>query len=352
VRTWSGAAVARAYFADVVQPLLARRLPGLRYAAGRLGSGSDVLGLDDDRSRDHDWGLRLTVLVDEADRTALPAVTELLEQELPQDYRGLPVRFATTWDPIVRPRAEVATVGDFATSRLGANPLHPMSAIDWLILTGQSVLEVIAGPVFTDHTSELTAVRETLRWYPPDVDRYVLAAAWHRLSEQMPMVGRTAEVGDEVGSRLLCAGLAADLIRLAFLLHRQWPPYRKWFGTLFARLPSAGELPDLLRTAAGGQHWHERESAIAGSAEALLRLQRDRGLPTPAHGVIPFWDRPYRTISSDVPAALLAGITDPDLAALPPGIGSIEQWCDNADVLAKPERRPAIAATYRAWIRR
>jgi hypothetical protein len=57
-RDLPGAELARAFHADVVAPLLARAAPRLRYAAGRLGSGSDVLGLDDAMSRDHDWGCR------------------------------------------------------------------------------------------------------------------------------------------------------------------------------------------------------------------------------------------------------------------------------------------------------
>ena len=51
-----GRELARQFHADVVGPLLAESMPRLRYAAGRLGSGSDVLGLDDAMSRDHDWG--------------------------------------------------------------------------------------------------------------------------------------------------------------------------------------------------------------------------------------------------------------------------------------------------------
>jgi hypothetical protein len=55
-RDLRGAELARRFFTDVVEPLLSHALPGLGYAAARLGSGSDVLGLDDEMSRDHDWG--------------------------------------------------------------------------------------------------------------------------------------------------------------------------------------------------------------------------------------------------------------------------------------------------------
>ena len=147
-----GAELARMFHAEVVGPLLARELPRLCYAAGRLGSGSDVLGLDDATSRDHDWGCRLTLLVDEPDSGVLPQLSELLERELPDTYRGYRVRFPVTWDSSRSHRVEVATVAGFAASRLGVDPVGGLSVLDWLVLTGQSVLEVTAGPVFADQT--------------------------------------------------------------------------------------------------------------------------------------------------------------------------------------------------------
>jgi hypothetical protein len=81
----------------------------------------------------------------------------------------------------------------------------------------------------------------------------------------------------------------------------------------------------------------------------LLTLQRARGLPAPAAAVTAFWDRPYRTVDQAVPDALLAGITDPQVARLPAGIGSIEQWASNVDLLAHPERRRALRTIYQTW---
>ena len=343
-----GAELARAFFTEVVAPLLDRAGPRLGYAAARLGSGSDVLGLDDAQSRDHDWGCRLTLLVDAEAGDQVPRIRRLLEDELPERFRGFPVRFPVTWDSSVTHKVDVATVADFAVSRLGVDPTRGMSVLDWLTVTGQGVLEVTAGPVFADRTRALAPARALLAWYPPDVERYVLAAGWRRLGQLMPFLGRTAQAGDELGSRLLSAGLAADLVSLAFTLSGRWAPYAKWRGTVFRSLPVAARLGSLVEDAVAAPGWRERESALAAACQVLLDVQRERGHPAPAAAVIPFYDRPYRTIDEAVPAQLLAGIGDPDVARLPL-VGSVEQWADSTDVLASPGRRAALQAAYRAW---
>jgi Domain of unknown function (DUF4037) len=344
-----GAELARSFFSVVVEPLLGRAWPRLKYAAGRLGSGSDVLGLDDAMSRDHDWGCRLTLLVDEHDRDQVPQITRLLEAELPERHGEFPVRFPVTWDASVSHQVEVATVAGFAASRLGVDPTGGLSAVDWLTVTGQSVLEVTAGPVFADRTRALAAVRALLAWYPPDVERYVLAAGWQRLCQLMQMVGRTAESGDELGSRLLSAKLAGDLVGLAFALSRRWAPYDKWRGTVFRSLPVAPALGPLLDAAAAVPCWRDRENALAGACEVLLDVQRERMLPAPGSAVVPFFDRPFRTVDQAVPRGLLTGITDPDVARLPPLVGSVEQWIDSVDVLSASGRRASLQSAYQAW---
>jgi uncharacterized protein DUF4037 len=344
-----GAELARRFFTDAVEPLLSRAVPGLGYAAARLGSGSDVLGLDDEVSRDHDWGCRLTLLVDEDARDQVPGICRMLEAGLPERLGEFPVRFPVTWDSSVSHKVEVATVADFAASRLGVDPLGGLSVLDWLTVTGQSVLEVTAGPVFTDRTRTLAPVRALLAWYPPDVERYTLAAGWQRLCQLLPMVGRTAEAGDEFGSRLLSARLAEDVVWLAFALSRRWAPYAKWRGTVFHTLPVAARLAPLLDAVAAATGWREREDALAAACQVLLDIQRERGHPVPESGVIPFFDRPYRTVDQAVPQGLLAGVTDPDVARLPPMVGSVEQWVDSTDVLSSPGRRMALQAAYRAW---
>ena len=165
---WSGVDLARRFHSDLVRPILAERFPHLPYAAGRVGSGSDVLGFDDDTSQDHDWGLRLNLFV------PVDAVNEVdreLERQLPETYEGLPTRFAFTGQTERRHHVDVTSVSEFLDARLGFDPRTDPSVADWLSLTGQAALEVTAGPVFIDTDGALIAARHALAWYPDDVWR-------------------------------------------------------------------------------------------------------------------------------------------------------------------------------------
>lgn len=284
------------------------------HAAGRLGSGSDVLGLDDEVSRDHDWGCRLTLLV-EPERVEF--LDQLLERELPLEFLGYPVRFATSWDPVVRHRVEINGVREFAASRLGAIPETP---VDWLLVPGQSFLELTAGPVFHDDSDQLTRLRSRLQWYPQDVWLYVLACGWSRLNQDFPLWERTRQRRDRLGADLLEARIRRHLVYLAFMVERRWPAYPKWVGRLLGR-----EL---------GQPW----AAVERLHRQLLGLGLDN---VPLREA--FFDRGYDTPHCQVAQQLYDRIQDPAVLALPRGLGSLEQWCDNPSLL----ERSRAAALYR-----
>jgi hypothetical protein len=332
----TGAELSRSYYEHVVGPLVRRRWPGLPQAAGRLGSGSDVLGLDDGMSRDHDWGLRLNLLVP---TEAVADVDAHLTECLPDEYEGHPTRFPTTWDPGMRHRVQVETARDLAVSRLGLDPTGDLDVEDWLSLTGQAVLEVTAGEVFADDAGELHGIRKRLAWYPDDVWRHVVATDWARLAQELPFVGRTAERGDDLGSSVVAARLTGVALHLGHLLERRWPPYAKWLGTSFARLPRAAAAVGPLQRAVTSADWRERESGLVDAIRTLNAVQDAAGLPVADDPVEPFWDRPYRGVREEVVALLEAGVTDPVVRALPRGVGSVEQWSDNVDLLVHPRRR-------------
>jgi hypothetical protein len=337
-----GIALSRSFFHEVVAPLVKQYVPEVRYAAARVGPGSDVLGLDDAMSQDHDWGLRLQLFVTAAD---CGRVQRALDEHLPVDFRGRPVRFGFSADPTDRVRIDVLSVDAFAERQLGFDPRGGASVADWLSLTGQAALEVVSGAVFEDQTGELTALRDALAWYPDDLWRYVVACDWQRIDHELPIMGRAGERGDELGSRLVAARLVGLAVHLGFVLCRSWPPYAKWRGTEFARLAGCADIAADLARALDARDWHDRQVALADALTGLARLQHDSGLPAPQSAVEPFWDRPYLRVHGDLAPRLLATVRSPAVRALPTGVGTVEQQTDNVGVLTVPRRRHALART-------
>ena len=66
-----------------------------------------------------------------------------------------------------------------------------------------------------------------LAYYPHSVWLYLVAAQWARIGQLEAFVGRAGEVGADTASRLICAQLVHDVMRLAFLLERTYAPYAK-----------------------------------------------------------------------------------------------------------------------------
>ena len=220
-------------------PLLGQCNGGIAHAAGRPGTGSDVLGFDDEMSRDHDWGVRLTLLVEPA---GLDGLSDYLDAHLPDDVHGHPTRFPLSNDPTIRHRIDIDTAERCTAACLGFDATSRIDTLEWLATSSQSVLELTAGSVFADTIGTLTEIRRRLRWYPDDVWRYVVATSWSRLAEELPLMSRAGIRGDEVGASIIAARLAGVAMRLGFQLERIWAPYPKWFGAAFTGLPRASRV--------------------------------------------------------------------------------------------------------------
>ena len=353
-----GLELAGRFYADVIRPGLDGRCPGLRYSAALLGPGSEVLGFDSERSTDHDWGPRLQLLLaagtprPEADR-----IGSALDGWLPASFRGYPVRFALSGEPpaAARHHVRVAALDDWLRGQLGFDPRAGISTLDWLATPTQRLAELAGGAVFHDGLGELAPARASLAWYPRDIWCYLLACQWQRISQEEPFPGRCAEAGDELGSVVVTARLARDLMRLCLLMDRRYPPYSKWLGTAFSRSAAGPAVGPPLRAALAADGWPAREQHLTQALLAAATAHNQLGLTEPVPATMrPFWDRPYLVLDSGRFAAALHGaIQDPAIRALPMA-GAVDQFTDSTDALADAAAlRAAVAALLRtsssAW---
>jgi hypothetical protein len=352
----SGIELSRRFYGELVRPWLAVAFPDLRHAAALIGAGSELLGFDDEMSHDHDWGPRLQIFVSENDFAGQArAIVAAFADIAPQTFLGAPIGFQGKDTPQsaqagcdVRHGLEVWTLETTLRRQLSLEPSEPRDNLTWLGLAEQRLLGLTAGAVFRDDDGRLTALRARLAGFPLDVRLYKLACQWRRIAEEQAFVGRAGSNGDDLGSRIIAARLARDIMRMAFLIEGRYAPYPKWFGKAFAALPCAPALVTALERVLAAPDWKPRQVALAEAYLALARLHRARGLGgdfEPAIG--PYFSRPFTVINADdIAAAIRSEIADPVLRGLPL-IGSLDQVTDATPVIEAPDRaRRAMAALF------
>jgi hypothetical protein len=355
-----GLDLSRLFYQQAVRPVLDEAFPQLTYSAARLGSGSEVLGFDTERSADHEWGPRLQLFLrDEDVATSGESVATMLSERLPKDFlgwsthfgpEGADIRAMEHTDGPVRHRVDVTSLAAWSSLQLGFDARLNVSDLDWLATPGQRLAEAVGGAVFHDGLRELVALREALRWYPDDIWRLVLAGQWQRIAQEEAFPGRCDEVGDELGARVVTARLVRDLMRLCLLMGRRYVPYSKWLGSAFDALPCATMIRPPLVAALGAGIWSEREQHLCLAYEMVAEQHNQLGLTPPLDASTRgFHGRPYQVIDGGRFAiALLKTVSDSRLRRLPP-VGNVDQFIDSTDILTDPElARAAATAVFAA----
>ena len=335
----SGIDLARLFYIEVVRPLIEGRV----HSAARLGSGSDVLGFDTPRSTDHGWGPRLHIFVAASE---VDVICTIIDSNLPEEFHGWPVYFG--WDEVaVQHHVSVVPLGEWLKSHLGFNPQVNITVQNWLTTPQQLLLEVTAGAIFHDANGDLKQVRSKLEWYSNDVWLWLLACQWCRIAQEEAFVGRTAEVGDELGSRILTARIVRDLMRLCFLIEQRYAPYSKWLGSAFLNLRIAPGLAPHLDAALKATDYPARETALCSAYEYVARCYNQLHLTPPVDPETRlFYERPFRVLEGDRFAeACLAAIQDEWLKRQPL-VGNVDQFVDSTDVLSSVHRSRRLTSIY------
>jgi len=314
-----GLQLSRQLYEEVVRPILDARLAGVRHSAALLGRGSEVLGFDDEMSVDHDWRPRVLLFLSEDDRTRHgDGLDDVLRRQLPETFHGRPVGY------------ELHTVHGYFLERLALDLDREIVARDWLTLPEFGLRMFTAGEVFHDEVG-LRAARDRIAYYPRDVWLYLMITGWWRIHPEANLVGRAGSVGDELGSALIGNRLVSDLMRLCFLMERQYAPYSKWFGTAFSRLACGPDLSPTLWDVVRAETWQAREEALLVAYEKLVALHNALHITEPVvTDVVRMWDRPFRVAWAGVLELLHAEIQDPAVLSIAERwpVGPVDQFRD------------------------
>lgn len=239
----TGMQLSRAYWRQVVRPMLAERYPGYlpRIAAGLVGHGSECYGFDDALSHDHDFGPRVCLWLTAEDYAAVG-------ERMQADYEALPRTFDAYGRSATMPRAQetrrdgVFEVGTFFESLTGWTAAPPAdNPAAWLMLDEATLAAATNGKVFADPLGAFSKARQSFKLMPDDV----------RLSLMSRRLGMLAQAGQYNLPRMLQRGdgaaawLAVDeFVQAAasYVFLENGPatvgyvPYYKWLFAAWRRL--------------------------------------------------------------------------------------------------------------------
>lgn len=340
------------FFVEIVKPLLDQFYPSLEYTACRLGPGSDVLGFDTNQSRDHDWGPKFDLFVE--NETLIEELNTFFNQHLREKSI---CGYSTQFEPFTEEDGQTTllNVSNSSSTTCHGIRIMPMKQFfieylnyridqieptieDWLTFPSQHLLTIARGRVF--HNSKcvnVEAIRVQLAYYPGEIWLYLIACTWQRIGQEEHLMGRAGQAGDELGSTLIANRLVRDIIRLIFLLEKQYYPYPKWFGTAFRQWTTYGsEFEPILRRIQLANTWQEREQHLCIAYERLATITKEKlaHLNIEIHTkVSSFHNRPFQVINGGSIAELIfTRISDIKIRQLP-RIGSLDLFTDSTDVI-------------------
>lgn len=347
------------FYKECVKQILDGHYPNLKYSAALIGDGSEILGFDTPLSTDHDWGPRMFIFLGGEDYLLLKDdISQTLSNTLPHEFYGYSTSRWTDQEITVSEdknslpinhMIEFYTVKFFFEIYLGINPYDKLNAIEWLTLQEHGLLGITKGRIFYDGLGELETIVSKYSYYPNDIWLYLMAAQWARISQERAFMGRSGDVGDELGSHIIASRLVKDLMRLCFLIEKQYAPYNKWYGTAFSKLKCAEELTPLLIKVMNSDNWKEREQYLSKVYTYVGKMHNNLGITKPLSTEISnYFTRPYLVINSDeFVEAILGIIEDKEVKNIKSPIGSVNQFVDSTDVLTNTELCKKVQDIYR-----
>ena len=358
-----GSDICESFYRQCVLPVVEQHAENPLHAAGLIDYGSEVLGFDDELSRDHHWGPRVLLFLNEENHQRdARRLHQALAENLPHEFEGYPTNWSRpdpndngvqhlqpTSEGPVNHRVEIHTIPAFLLGYLGFDIEKTLEPADWLSFSEQRLRTITTGPVYHDAIG-LNEIRERLTYYPRDVWLYLLAAGWTRISQDEHLMGRAGSVGDELGSAIIGARLARDIMRLYFLMERHYAPYAKWLGTAFNELRTAHRLRPVLEQVVHSTTWQDREQYLVEAYEMLAAAHNLLKLTDPLDPrVTSFHGRPFKVITlQGFAKSIVEQIRDPVVQKIAerPLVGGLDLLSDNSDLTENLSWRMRVRSLY------
>lgn len=354
-----GLDLCRKYYNEIIKTIINENIEfvGDRYAAALIGWGSDVLGNDDELSKDHEWGPRCIIFLPEDLKQYNDRIYEILNTEIPPVFIGHPTRFVhdkkymgvrtPSIDGSGNVHIEITTCEEYFTSNLGITV--PKNDLEWLSIPENRLLELTSGEVFYDGFGELTRLRNIYSsYYPDNVWKYRLAYAWQSLGWDIDLIGLCNDRRDILSARYSLSETINRIIKITFLLNRKYAPsYPKWIHREFYKLTC---LSNVIGPAIEDFYTEKDLKLITKKLSEIcaMLIQYENSLLNLPRVKIKtnIFARGYFDIDFQYIAEQIYETIDGQLKAIPLD-GALDQWITNEDFLLEADKMKLLSVIYK-----
>lgn len=302
-----GLAINKRFYSTIVKPIIDINFSGLKYACGLIGSGSEVLGIDDLTSRDHNWGLRLLIFLEGKDINLKQKISNVLSKELVDTFEGINTNWSTSAEdgsrtPVpsngeIDHNIAIFNIPEYLQLHFGFMEIANLTDEQWLMISEQKLLEFVSGEIFYDSVGEITNLRTQMNYYPSQIKMLNLLGEWKAIASEIAFIGRARMLYDEIGTHLIACRLINRMMRISFILEDQYIPYAKWFGSKFYYLNLAKRLLPLFQQIISTSNWEEREDCLVKGYLVLTNEMKKLNLINIEIKEIFFYTRPQKIIN-------------------------------------------------------
>ncbi|GAB6091704.1 DUF4037 domain-containing protein [Spirochaeta dissipatitropha] len=316
----------RAFYFEVVKPLLEKAFPDINHSASLIGYGSDVLGYDNPTSMDHNWGPRCQIFLDQDSMSRKDELHQYFSMNLPLEFKGFPTNYTdprkdatqslspTETYPITH-LIEICEPDQYFAHYLGLRSMSELTDKVWLDLNDQALLELTKGEVFHDGLQTIREYRKLLKWFPQSVYILRLASLWMMVANEEAFIGRCIELDDYIGLKIISTRIVNTLLKILFYLEKQYVPYSKWFGTNLKSLSNFPLIEPSLRSILSTSEPNAITEVLNELYRTVINIHNQQtDLPGLDNTITNYYGRPYCVIDAgSISSTLQAPVTSEHL---------------------------------------
>lgn len=284
-----GLEIAQDFYAEWGKDYLEKSFPELvaRVAVGRV-FGSDVIGADDEISKDHNWGPQFTIFLSAEDYTKHGAkLSEVMNAAAPNPWKGF--RLDGAGDQSV----EIESIPNWIEAWIGFSE-KPSRNEAWNTIVKEridggvneareSILYFLRhGAIWYDGSGEMSSWREALHYYPEKIWCIRLAEELFRVWQhgEYNFVQRVAKRDDPLAKTVCIGEFVNRVMRTLLLLNRDYTPYWKWLAHEFRKLETAQTYVPLLEELVSVSSAERQVEIVLKICSELHQAMKNSGIIT------------------------------------------------------------------------